>query len=109
MKPLGELNLNKHSIVAESDKRSKRPALELLNLYTNKIAEENSALQYRKEIDQLKEENAQLRMINSEVAKELEVEKRLRKVWNKEEVVYEDLEGIKRELELMRLRYSHYK
>jgi hypothetical protein len=38
------------------------------------------------------------------------VEKRLRKVWNREGVMlFEDVEEVRKELQLMKTRYAHYK
>jgi regulator of replication initiation timing len=97
MKPLAEMNLNKCAIVgaAHSEKekgRARRPALELLNILNSKLVEENHVAQFRKEMESLKEENQHLKVANDELSKELEVEKRLRKVWNREEaVLYEDV------------------
>ena len=56
MKPLGELNLNKCSLVssAEEKVKARRPALELLNLLNSKIVEENCILEYKKEMSKLK-------------------------------------------------------
>lgn len=76
MKPLKEMNLNKCSIVttAQEEKaagKHKRPALELLNILNNKLVEENHVAQYRKEMEGLKEENQQLKMVNEDLIKEL--------------------------------------
>ena len=68
MKPLSELHLNKHSILTatpvKATGKAKRPALELLNQLNDKLTEENSSLQYRKEITRLGEENRELKQIN---------------------------------------------
>lgn len=73
MKPLDAINLNKHSIVHSADqqayKKVKRPALELLNQLNDRIMEENSVMQFKKEIDRLKEENHELKTMNGEIAK----------------------------------------
>lgn len=73
MKPLNNINLNKHSIVQSEDqqthKKVKRPALELLNQLNDRLAEENNVLQYKKEIDRLKEENYELKLVNGEITK----------------------------------------
>lgn len=73
MKPLDSINLNKHAIITSADrsghKKVKRPALELLNQLNDRIMEENSVMQYRKEIDRLKEENLELKVINGEISK----------------------------------------
>lgn len=68
MKPLNNINLNKHAIVHSVDhqthKKVKRPGLELLNQLNDRIAEENNVLHYKKEIDRLKEENHELKLVN---------------------------------------------
>lgn len=73
MKPLDSINLNKHAIITSADRnghaKAKRPALELLNQLNDRIMEENSAMQYRKEIARLKEENQELKAANGEISK----------------------------------------
>lgn len=56
MKPLGELNLNKCSLLssAEEKAKAKRPALELLNILNSKIVEENYVSEYKSEMSKLR-------------------------------------------------------
>lgn len=59
MKPLSEISLNKHSIInsrESTDKiKTKRPALELLNILNDKIVEENHVIHFKAEMEKLKE------------------------------------------------------
>jgi hypothetical protein len=84
--------------------------LELLNLLNSKIVEESHVAQYKKEMEKLQEQNSQLKTVNSELLRELKIEKKLRKVWNKEDpVLFEDIEIVKKELQEMKQRYANCK
>lgn len=68
MKPLSELSLNKYSLLNSTESKekikSKRPALEMLNMLNNKLVEENHVAQYKKEMERLQEQNSELKAVN---------------------------------------------
>lgn len=59
MKPLGESNHITCSTTTSKEEKgkTKRPALELLNILNSKIVQENHVSQYKSDMDRLKQEN----------------------------------------------------
>ena len=67
----------------KTTKQTPRPALALLDQLNSKLQVDNEVLKCQNENTALKAENNKLVARQAQLEKELEIERRLRKVWNK--------------------------
>ena len=67
----------------KTTKETPRPALALLDQLNSKLQVDNEVLKCQRENAALKAENNKLVAQQAKLEKELEIERRLRKVWNK--------------------------